>query len=388
MTTNTKIEWADLTWSPLVGCDRVSPGCDGCYAIRTAHRLAANPNPKIGPLYAGTTHRTEDGRLDWTGQVNLLRSRLDDPLRWRKPHRVFVNSQSDLFHKDVPDGFIGSVFEVMARTPQHTYIILTKRPARMRSLLTKWGEEGARQEPYTLPDGRTVNWAGPGTAVFRRDDMCWVGPVTWPLPNVILGVSVEDQHWADIRIPQLLATPAAVRCISAEPLLGPIDLSPWLYGKTWSDTTLGGGGVGGQAMTADPSPISWVIVGGESGPGARPMHPWWARVIRDQCQDAGVTFTMKQWGEWGPAPWRVDREEGEDVDAYKARAEATCATHAYALWAHAHDHFVHEAGHRPWSIERTSLDERTHAPIRRWGKKAAGRELDGQVHDAFPEVPR
>jgi protein gp37 len=192
---------------------------------------------------------------------------LDLPLRWRKPRKVFVNSMSDLFHADVPTAFIGAVFDVMRRTPQHTYQILTKRHARMRSL--------AR------------------TATFGEG---------WPLPNVWLGVSIEDQHWADIRIPALLDTPAAVRFVSAEPLLGPIRLP---FVEEYDGCTCGTGpagyyGLHERGCGTEPGPawdrLHWVIVGGESGPGARPMELSWARSLIRQCQEAGTAVFMKQVG--------------------------------------------------------------------------------------------
>jgi protein gp37 len=203
---------------------------------------------------------------------------------------VFVNSMSDLFHADVPDGFIGSVFETMAATPQHTYQILTKRPGRMRSLLNHWAAEGARHD-----------WAGPGTAVFRRDDMCWVGPVKWPLPNVWLGVSVESQKWADVRIPLLLDTPAAVRFLSCEPLVGEVDLSKWLYHAPWNYTEFGtdcdcGAPIIDDRDNCSGPKIGWVIVGGESGPGARPMDLDWADMIVRYCQETETPVFVKQLG--------------------------------------------------------------------------------------------
>ena len=287
MSTDTKIEWADKTWSPILGCDRVGPGCDHCYAIRTVHRLSSNPHPKIGPLYKGLTHRTEDG-LDWTGKIRTIPERLGDPLKWRKPLRVFVNSQSDLFHADVPDEFIARVFAVMARCPQHTFQILTKRHARMRSLLsshawwTQFSIEFLDREP--------------GTPVSYVSDPR--GPY---LSNVHLGVSVEDQRWADIRIPALLQTPAAVRWVSAEPLLGPIDLmgdveqpGPAIVRTGCSYPTDYGTGI--EYDHDDQPGIDWVVVGGESGPGARPMALEWAQGIVDQCKGADVPVLVKQLG--------------------------------------------------------------------------------------------
>lgn len=262
MSTGTTIEWTQATWNPTIGCDRVSPGCDRCYAVGVAHRFASSTE-----AFAGTTER-RDGRTDWTGRVNLLGDdRLTEPLRWRKGRRVFVDSMSDLFHDKVPDEHIHQVFAVME--------LLTKRHARLRAVLNS-------------PQLRVVVEANGGT---------------WPLPNVWVGVSVENQQWADIRIPALLSTPAAVRWISAEPLLGPVDLTRFLRparcsqcGQAWDAWACGPT----HALLAHDPGLRWVVVGGESGPGCRPMHPTWARQLRDQCAASGVPFLFKQWGGWGP----------------------------------------------------------------------------------------
>ena len=250
MSDKSSIEWTDATWNPVTGCTKVSPGCDICYAETLAER------------FRGTAGHYFEHGFD----LQLRPGKLDQPLHWRRPRRVFVNSMSDLFHDAVPDEYIGSVFEVMAKASRHTFQVLTKRPGRMRSLLKRWATQGESED-----------WAGPGAAVFRRADKVWVGPILWPLPNVWLGVSAEDQRWADIRIPVLLDTPAAVRFVSAEPLLGPIDLRSWVDG-------------------AGRRGLDWVICGGESGRGARPMDLDWARLIRDQCQAAETAFLYKQQG--------------------------------------------------------------------------------------------
>lgn len=262
MSDNTGIEWTDATWNPVTGCEKVSPGCDHCYALTLAERFRGAPG-----------HYFEHGF-----DVQLRPDKLDQPLRWRRPRRIFVNSMSDLFHKDIPDEYIARVFAVMAFAPQHTFQLLTKRHARMRSLLSSPGFE-------------MLLWAAMvdlSTARAKPDVLCVdFEPVDWPLPNVWLGVSVENQQWADTRIPALLATPAAVRFISAEPLLGPV------------------------AFPAES--LDWVIVGGESGKGARPMHPGWARQIRYQCELVGTPFLFKQWGSHD--------EHGNPMSKHKAGRE-------------------------------------------------------------------
>ena len=237
MAGRSRIEWTEVTWNPVTGCTKVSEGCRRCYAERMSNRLRSMGVRKYRRGFEVATHPET----------------LSAPLRWRRPRLVFVNSMSDLFHEAVPDGFIASVFDVMVRTPRHVYQILTKRPARARDFLRD-------------PDLR------------RRLG----GGVRLPLPNVWLGTSAEDQQTLNERIVPLLQTPAAVRWISAEPLLeevtvfsvdGPVDV----YG-------------------GEESPLHWVVCGGESGPGARPMRADWARSLRDQCAAVDVPFFFKQWG--------------------------------------------------------------------------------------------
>lgn len=371
MTDHTTIEWTDRTWNPVTGCTKVSPGCDNCYAETIAHRFAGS---KAFPNGFDVTQHD---------------ARIGQPLRWKKPARVFVNSMSDLFHSDVPGEFIARVFAVMALTPQHTYQVLTKRPRRLRALLSN-------PEFLALVDDH------------REQLQPGCGDFAWPLLNVWLGVSVENQKWADIRIPALLETPAAVRFLSCEPLLAPIDLcgpivpgrgrpklTYWLDGRPgWGPDQTDDRGRVFQEMTVGPR-LDWVIVGGESGPKARAMHPEWARTIRDQCAQSGVSFFFKQWGEWGPAPFIVrvcDPNVGwqgteEELAAAKRDSEARGATHVHTGHSREENgersYWLHEIGHKPWSLERVGLPDGM-APIRRWGKKRAGRELDGQLHDAFP----
>ncbi|MFD0855436.1 DUF5131 family protein, partial [Actinomadura adrarensis] len=334
----TKIEWAEETWNPTIGCSRVSAGCDGCYAITQARIRSGNP--KMADAYAGLVHR-DRGRLDWTGRVNLLPDRLPIPLQRRRPTRFFVDSMSDLFHKDVPESFIAQVWTVMGRCPQHTFIILSKRAGRMRSVVRRI----AWRTPTTDERRRGVH--GSVAYVQKNEDLNRHLGAPHVLPNVILGVSVEDQHWADVRIPALLDTPAAVRAISAEPLLGPLNLSRYLFAEP--------SGFPGDWERG----LDWVIVGGESGPGARAMHPDWVRGIRDQCIDHDVAFFLKQWGDWGPAPFVVrvcDPAEGwqgteEELEAAKRDAEARGATHVHTgNPLPGGGYHLHEVGHKPWSL--------------------------------------
>jgi protein gp37 len=239
----TSIEWTDETWNPTVGCDRVSPGCDHCYAMNVAHR-------GLTEAHRGLTVNGPNG-VDWNGVVRPLPGRLEVPFRWRRPRRIFVDSMSDLFHPAVPERFIGDVWNTMGLTPQHTYQILTKRPPRMAQVLQGWERQG---------------WT------WRRSDMVWCGPIAGPLPNVWLGTSIESSRYA-FRADHLRATPAAVRFLSIEPMLD-------------------------DCADVDVRGIDWVIVGGESGRGARPMHPDWVRGIRYRCGEEGIPFLFKQWGAW------------------------------------------------------------------------------------------
>ncbi len=329
MADRTGIEWTDRTWNPVSGCDRVSPGCDNCYAMSMARRLKA----------MGSAGYQQDGSSETSGPgfgVSVHDDRvLTEPLRWRKPRRVFVDSMGDLFHADVPDDVIARVFAVMAAAPQHTFQVLTKRHGRMRSLLSSGR--------FWLDVASAADTLGVDVAEVP-------GALPFSLPNVWLGVSAEDQKHADLRVPALLDTPAAVRWVSAEPLLGPIDLTRWLRDE--DDVRL----------------LDWIVVGGESGAGARPMHPGWPRSLRDQCGVLGVPFLFKQWGEWAPgtaadrrtATVAVVARTGEWVQPAWALWDAPAAYHA-------------DLNRMDWTF------------VHRAGKKAAGRELDGQVHDGYPE---
>ncbi len=278
------IEWTQRTWNPVSGCSVVSPGCHHCYARTMAGRFSAPGAP-----YHGLAVMTEHGP-QWTGDVQMSVKHLDDPLRWRKPQLVFVNSMSDLFHEGLTNEEVAAVFGVMAAARQHTFQVLTKRAKRMREWF-KWVDDGV-----VSPDQVVSTCAANYVDV---DQLVW----PWPLPNVWLGVSVEDQQRADERIPYLLETPAAVRFLSCEPLLGPVDLSAWLfcddcrtgyYGRGSVEDTLTAAAGGRPWRECRCSRLSWVIVGSESGPAARTMAIEWARDVVDQCLNAGVPVFVKQ----------------------------------------------------------------------------------------------
>lgn len=260
MSAVTSIEWTDVVWNPVTGCSKVSAGCRHCYAEAVANR------------FWGARKFTD---------VQCHADRLEQPLHWKQPRRIFVNSMSDLFHEDVPDEFIASVYAVMVSGYWHVYQTLTKRPERRKYLLNapsfrEWVEIKAAKRINALRGPHSLN-ATSNLAAWNRD----------AAGNIHEGVSIEDQGTADERIPILLQTPAAVRWVSAEPLLGPVDLER-----------------GGFALhRAVPSPsgkswpgLDWVVVGGESGPGARPCDLVWIRSIVGQCKEAGVPCFVKQLG--------------------------------------------------------------------------------------------
>lgn len=242
------IEWTDASWNPVTGCTKVSPGCAHCY-------IESTPPFRM------------QGRRFVKGDIPLVfyPDRLDRPLRWKRPRRIFVNSLSDLFHEAIPIEFLDEVFLTMARASQHTFQVLTKRPERMVDYIK------TRGQMFLLAAGKV-----------REINM---GAIHWPPANVWLGVSVENQRVADERIPLLLETPAAVRFLSCEPLLAALNLDVYL-GPTPED----------EDGAPYPGPLHWVILGGESGPGARPCDVGWVRSIRDQCRAASTPCFVKQLG--------------------------------------------------------------------------------------------
>ena len=346
---NSSIEWTDATWNPIVGCSRVSEGCDRCYAIGVVHR-------KMSPQHLGLTVHPEGERVDWNGQINVVAHLLDQPTRWRRPRRIFVNSLSDLFHpqalnKAVPwtdaqghqftRPLVVHVIAEMVANPRHTFQVLTKRPKMMGRLLS--------QPMFRLEVNAALMDRGlpPMPGGVSDPDFAWPAHIWW-------GTSIElDRHsWRADNLRRFNGT----TWISAEPLLGPLP-------------------------SLDLTGIDWLVVGGESGPGARPMHPDWARDLRDRChgkvwegvqsvtingststdvevrtlpQGGTTAFFFKQWGDWGPTGER-------GVGMSKANAGRQILVGA--------------------PDDRGALEV-----IERVGKKQAGRELDGRTWDEMPEV--
>ena len=351
MAETTDIEWtrsADgspgATWNVVTGCSVATPGCTNCYAMRLAGTRLQHHASRVG-----LTMDTKAGPV-WTGEVRFNEQWLTQPLTWRRPRKIFAAAHGDLFHEAVPDDVLDRVFAVMALCPQHTFQVLTKRAGRMRSYMTAPSRKraiAARVMCISELRAREVG-SHKGRIALDHFSRCFAG--SGPFPNIWFGVSVEDQRRADERIPDLLATPAAVRWISAEPLLGPVSLSAIpvpgddgqhmhaLYGHEHA-------GMVGQCVDWTP-PLDWVVVGGESGPGARPMQPAWARSLRDQCAAAATPFLFKQHGSW------LARSQGAD--------DETCKR------------FPHIGSGDGQDV------------LYRVGKKAAGRLLDGEQHDGMP----
>lgn len=313
----TKIEWADESWNPITGCSHAgSPGCDNCYARRMAKRLAGRFGYPESPNEFDVTFHPD---------------KLDQPLRWRKPRVVFPCSMSDWLHPDIPHEWQAQMLNIMAdvRCEQHTFLLLTKRPENCLELLSWMGEYWPGDNPISL-------WL---ESELRLPD------------NVYLGVSVEnqDQMW---RVEQLLQIPAAKHWVSFEPLLGPIDCAEYLPPVCPVHQVRHDGRQAPDCLRPERRYLDGMIVGGESGPGARPMHPDWARGIRDQCVEAGVPFTFKQWGGW--------RSSADAVLGLSQR-QPKGKRFAKMEWP----------GFKPLWFARV-------------GKKAAGRELDGVVWDQWP----
>lgn len=274
---NTTISWTNKTWNPTRGCSRVSAGCTRCYAERQAARFAKgdldNKNNGDQPFHSFAIK--VNGHAAWTGKVELIESKLLEPLSWKTPARIFVNSMSDLFHEELPDEVIDRVLAVAALCPQHTLQVLTKRPGRMyRYLASTYSHRRAQVI------GQIINIQDRFKSVKRNNLLL----PEWPLSNVHLGVSVEDQKTADERIPLLLQTPAAKRFVSYEPALGPVNFEPYIC-PDYRDGTP-------KALAR----LDQIIVGGESGPGARPFDIAWPRQTLTQCRAANVAFFMKQFG--------------------------------------------------------------------------------------------
>jgi protein gp37 len=338
-----KILWTDATWNPVVGCSHVSAGCQNCYAERQAVRLARMHAPAL------EKYRLVVRDNQWSGAACADAAALTKPLTWRRPRRIFVCSMGDLFHHGVSRCTINTLFAIMALAPQHTYQVLTKRPSRAYQYLS----DPHARERVIMRAGQIAwtQWHITADTKALRD------AIQWPMPHVWLGVSAENQLLARERITTLLHCPAALRWVSVEPMLGPVNLAPWLP----SVETLG------------PS-LDWVVCGGESGPHARPLHPDWVRRLRDDCKRAAVPFLLKQWGEWiayeeqGQPPL-LHSQNGHRINAHELPPDLDYLNDAQGWhWDHLNPY-----------------DHTTPMLYRRVGRKSAGRQLDGRTHEEYPE---
>ncbi|MEN6521913.1 MAG: phage Gp37/Gp68 family protein [Armatimonadota bacterium] len=326
----TKIEWTQETINLAVGCTKCSPGCENCYAAKlAATRLQHHPDYKglAESDYMGSEPIAEG--YDWTGEVRMLEYNLEKITKMQKPRMIFLNSMGDLFHESVSIGFLVDVFRTIlsaGRLHGHTFQILTKRPDRMAELV-----------PIIM------------------NQICGY---EWQMPNYIwLGVTAENQEQADKRIPLLIQTPAAVRFVSVEPMLGGINLTRIQEGKAYLDVLNGRWRRNGKDGGSLIGKLDWVICGGETGQNARPMHPDWVRSLRDQCQDAGVPFFFKSWGEWH----EIADDEKENPFSRNT---------AYL------------------NVDGGCKFSKTLKCLHKIGKKRAGRVLDGHTWDEYPEVGR
>ena len=328
------IEWTGKTVNPLIGCTKKSAGCEHCYAIKEAWIHSHHPNETFRKRYDGTVHETAGGKLNWTGKINYDIDIFARVLKNKKPTMYFPNSMSDIFHESLSIDIIAEIYAIMFLAHWHTFQVLTKRADKMHAVLTSeefklklWAACNRMHHLYIKPLEQPLYF---DVEVFQE----------LPLKNVWQIVSVEDQKTLDERLPHLLKTPAAVRGLSCEPLLGSITFRPK------ADTMEQMMQLMDEGVASKPimlSGIDWVICGGESGSNSTPMHPDWARYLRDQCNTMGVAFFFKQWGEYWP---------GEQGRIYRAK----------------------------------TIDFTDGQPMVRTGKKKAGRVLDGRLWDEMPKA--
>lgn len=357
MADGTAISWAEATWNVLTGCTVLSPGCKRCYAMKLAGARLKNHWSR-----QGLTVDSKAGPV-WTGEVRYNPEWLDQPLRWSRPRMIFVAAHSDIGHPAVRDEWRDAIFAVMALRPDHVYLVLTKRPDVLGAYLAS---ESTR--------GRVWAHASRLAGKFRRtrDQLFAIGQriSNWPLQNVWVGTSAEDQPHLDERLPHLLRLPAALRWLSIEPMLGPVDLTmvpTWTDPRSDDENTLnaltGREYHAGAGVLGDRGPrIEWVVAGGESQNSDRPTHPDWVRSLRDQCQAAAVPFHFKQWGDWIDADNGLKNPHGRSWTFNEAARIAD------------------EGG---WAYEHNS-DGTT---MIKAGARRTGRTLDGHIWDEFPARP-
>jgi protein gp37 len=366
----TKISWATESWNPFVGCSLVSPACTNCYAMHQAARMLRMRRGQIrtrpelpGNPYDGVVTAAKNGPV-WTGVLNqATEATRFQPLKWGRPRTVFVGSMTDFFHPAAGDAWRIEALAIMALTPRHTYLILTKRSGEMRRLMA---------DPAT----QKAVWTKASEISIQRNikpaQLESVSPGRWPLPNVALGVSAEDQTRADERIPALLATPAAQRFVSCEPLLGPVNLE-WALGHPMEIAA-------GFLAHGHFAPglellrrLDFVITGGGNDLDGRPTHPDWLRALRDQCAAAEVKFHFKQWGAWAPIPALLpaERDAFWELEARVAPAEddPNCRTR-----------LLDKQGRTYRYNQKAEAAQAGAIMMLRIGTARSGRTLDGREH--------
>lgn len=357
-----KIGWTENTANPTVGCTKKSAGCTNCYAIREAWKLMHNPNASIAKKYEGTVYKTVGGKLNWTGRINFDYSVLKKTVANKKPTLYFVNSMSDLFHPNLSFETIDIIFASFAASSQHRYQVLTKHPERavewFNSKREIWKDLGIQ-----TTGERVINFS---SHYFNY----YIHPYVfkWPLLNVAIGASMENQAAGIERMPYLLQIPAAIRFISAEPLIGMLDLIPLL-----------------NYPVIEKPKLDWVIAGGESGHEARIMHPDWPRLLRDQCKAMGIPYFFKQWGMFIPfentaqPPFLRQCNTGQEYDAHGLNIiDAETSEPGYEIidgkkyrWEDVLKHIEHDTDGIMTNYLKT-------------GKKISGNLLDGVRHEEFP----
>lgn len=379
MADKTYIEWTDATWNVITGCSVVSPGCTNCYAMKLAGtRLQHHPSR------AGLTLDSKAGPV-WNGQVRFNADWLDQPLRWTKPRMIFVCAHGDLFHEGVTDDQLDRIFAVMALTPHHTYQVLTKRPERMAAYLAAPGSDGKRTRHAAISDV-IRSWGREMPSDF------------WFMQHIWLGFSAEDQTRWDERWPIFREISGfGPKWASLEPLLSAIDLrvshehcdlcggtgllARWPKGPCHVCAGKGRVAILGPSTRTHYPKLDWIVVGGESGPGARPMHPDWARQLRDQCAAAGVPFFFKQWGDWGPVCEL-------DTDALDSRLYHPAPKRRSEGWRRPKtaQTVLHANGDRFDDVAARGAYQSGSGAMLMFdiGKTVTGRTLDGRLHDGFP----
>ena len=362
-----KIGWLNLpgykgeTWNPVVGCRKVSEGCRNCYAERMANRLAGIANKKSAATTSLLKYADVIYNGKWNGKASFNTDELLAPLQWKSPRVVFVCSMGDLFHENTMETWIDKVMVMIALNPKHIFIILTKRAKRMAEYFSRPKEkivEAWEKACYDIGlSDSNDDIDSPACFIYNRAFGYTKKSTTgWPLTNMWLGVTAENKAAANERIPALLKIKAAVKFVSVEPMLGPVNLSIWFYS--------------GFMEPPFDDCVDWVICGGESGPGARPMHPDWVRSLRDQCKEAQVPFFFKQWGEW------------QNGSCFKEKVK-----HLFMLDdGQAFGYSIETGMVEIKNVSSEYWNKHTPVTVSKVGRKQSGNLLDGVRYETYPSI--